>query len=815
MVKSTKPFTMAEQPAGPKITSSGPSSGRSSPDVSNNSSRRNSGSPEFPKQKGTHRVKFSNVDEDSTPKKPIPNIRLTTDGPAPSRTPYLDVLDTDLSTDVTDTPKDLRSPAVSEDEDEDQVDEISRKGKMFSALSAQSRAQQLASLLGSHSAPGSRRNSVETPTPPESTPPMSRSGVQAQTSYPVRLDDIPLVEINGEPRRPYSIHEDSDVDDNDKAKEKLKEDTADENKRRQRARSNAEAHRIVRTMTGRLNPSHSPPADGLKSGQITPVEERDPELYVPRPAEYKAGILASLLKLQEQQNHGSNSDGRSLGGHGRSHHSRSATGDSATLSVANTPGSSPTSSGYNTPKGRRPKWYDQKSPRHSVTSLAGLVNASTMLASPAASTNTGKPTRPQMHGRSHSSNLVSAALNKIHRPRLEDEIRITVHIAEVLARQKFLLKLTKALMMFGAPTHRLEEYLRMCARVLQIEGQFLYIPGCMIISFDDSTTHTAEVKIVKVVQGVDLGRLKDVHQVMKSVLHDMMGVEEATQALDDISRASPRFNRWILILAYGFASAFVGPYAFGARPIDMPICFLLGIILGVLQLVVAPKSDLYANVFEISATVLTSFLARAFGSIYSKSTGTPYFCFSAIAQSSIALILPGYIILCGSLELQSKNLVAGSVRMVYAIIYSLMLGFGITIGTTIYGLMDSNATSSYTCPDTPWWNDNAYLSHFPFVPLFTICLIIINQAKWTQAPAMILIAFAGYQVNFWSSKRFSSNVQVADALGAFAIGVLGNLYSRLRHGVAAAAILPAIYVSVPVSGPLFFEPLSSRPSLQN
>ena len=48
---------------------------------------------------------------------------------------------------------------------------------------------------------------------------------------------------------------------------------------------------------------------------------------------------------------------------------------------------------------------------------------------------------------------------------------------------------------------------------------------------------------------------------------------------------------------------------------------------------------------------------------------------------------------CGSLELQSKNIVAGSVRMVYAVIYSLFLGFGITIGTSFYGGISSNATS--------------------------------------------------------------------------------------------------------------------------
>ena len=62
---------------------------------------------------------------------------------------------------------------------------------------------------------------------------------------------------------------------------------------------------------------------------------------------------------------------------------------------------------------------------------------------------------------------------------------------------------------------------------------------------------------------------------------------------------------------------------------------------------------------------------------------------------------------------------------------------------------------------------------------------------------MIFIAFAGYIVNFFSSKRFATNAQMANSLGALAVGVLGNLYSRLQHGVAAAALLPAIFVQVP------------------
>lgn len=180
----------------------------------------------------------------------------------------------------------------------------------------------------------------------------------------------------------------------------------------------------------------------------------------------------------------------------------------------------------------------------------------------------------------------------------------------------------------------------MSARVLEIEGQFLYIPGCMIISFDDSRTHTTEVKIVRTNQAIDLGKLREVHEIYKETLHDMIGVAEAMERLETVLIREQRYNRWILVGVYGLASACVGPFAFQARPIDLPVAFFLGCCLGFMQLILAPKSELYSNIFEVTAAVLTSFLARAFGSI----RGGDLFCFSALAQSSIALILPGYTV---------------------------------------------------------------------------------------------------------------------------------------------------------------------------
>jgi uncharacterized membrane protein YjjP (DUF1212 family) len=536
-----------------------------------------------------------------------------------------------------------------------------------------------------------------------------------------------------------------------------------------------EAHYLVQQMSPRdLNflTRFRPPSPGLNSGQATPSEDRDSYESAERSSHYRGGILSSLLKLHGQPHRNPQHDFYHSHHHDRGRYGRSREGSTSEWSGR---GLSPDSIW----KPHR-KWYEKSSTRSSISLAGSSHNSSSPFAMLTRSRSSGAAV-PSLGGRSRPM------------PQYEDEVHITVHIAEILCRQRYLIRLCRALMKYGAPTHRLEEYLRMTARVIQIDGQFLYIPGCMIISFDDASTHTTEVKIVRSTQGIDLGKLADVHEIYKEVIHDVIGVEEAIQRLDEVMKKPSKFHILFLIFAHGCASASVGPFAFNARPIDIPIAFLLGCLLGVLQLILSPKSSLYSNVFEISAAVLTSFLARAFGSI--RFQGEPLFCFSALAQSAIALILPGYTVLCASLELQSRSIIAGSVRMVYAIIYSLFLGFGITIGTAVYGLLDAQATTAYTCPASPIHNE--YLQRFPFVILFTVCLAVVNRAKWKQMPIMMFISLAGYVVSYFSAKRFYSNTQVSNALGAFVIGVVGNFYSRLRHGLAAAAMLPAIFVLVP------------------
>ena len=496
----------------------------------------------------------------------------------------------------------------------------------------------------------------------------------------------------------------------------------------------------------------------LDSGQVTPEYEVDAD-YVPRPRKYRlAGLTAqNIMREMMAPSRRSSSDsefassqavavpGESLVGH----HRRSLPSISSLIG--------PASSQFGAYAGAVIR-DEMKRP--------GLPRAHSENSSRVYATSTP---------RSSSTHLLSDFVQKATIPSRRKKPKgtnnvVTKHVEENQLRKRYLVKLCRALVGYGAPTHRLERYMQNTSNVLQIEGQFLYLPSCMICSFEDPDSHTTEVKIVKASEGVDLGKLKDVHDVYRNVVHDEIGVNEAMKKLEDINRKPKKFRIWMLVAMHGFASAAVAPFAFHGRLADLPIAFFLGLLVGFLRYVIVAKSDIYASIFEVSSVVLTSFLSRLFGSL----KGGNLFCFSALAQSSIVLILPGYIVLCGASELQNRSLVAGSVRLVFSIIYSLFIGFGLTIGSAIYGWFNKNAISESTCrkPMADFW-------YFFFVPPFALCLMIINQAKWKQMPIMMVIALIGYFVSFAISRELPNNAQISSALAAVAISFLANTYSRI------------------------------------
>ncbi|CDR46341.1 RHTO0S12e03400g1_1 [Rhodotorula toruloides] len=280
---------------------------------------------------------------------------------------------------------------------------------------------------------------------------------------------------------------------------------------------------------------------------------------------------------------------------------------------------------------------------------------------------------------------------------------ITAHVAAIIERQEFILKLARAFMMFGAPSHRLEAQLQATARVLELPHcSCLYLPGCLLVNFGDPATFTSDIRFLKQASGLDIGKLKSTYWIYHKVIRDKISVGKGSTELDDLMTSPPKYGLLHHVVVGGLAGAFIMPSAFYGSFIDCLVAIPLGSLLVIVQVFLA-RNDMYSSLFEIVIACINAVIAGAL-------SYTGHFCFYSVAAGSIVLILPGFIVLCAALELANRSIVSGAVRITYAALYSLFLGFGLSVGAEIYTMGGRESIAGgddYTCAylreGAPWY----------------------------------------------------------------------------------------------------------------
>ncbi|CEQ42530.1 SPOSA6832_04370, partial [Sporobolomyces salmonicolor] len=343
---------------------------------------------------------------------------------------------------------------------------------------------------------------------------------------------------------------------------------------------------------------------------------------------------------------------------------------------------------------------------------------------------------------------------------------ITAHVAAIIERQEFILKLARTFMMFGAPSHRLESQIQATARVLELpQCHAVYLPGVMLINFGDPTTCTSEVKFLKQAAGLDMGKLKSTYWIYHKVIRDKISVTDAAEQLDELMGSWPKYSLVQNMLFGGIASAAILPSGFNGSLADCLIVIPLGSLLVFVQVLLA-RNDLYASLFEITIACLNAMIAGVLS--YSS-----FFCFYSVAAGGIVLVLPGFIVLSGALELANRCIVSGAVRITYSILYALFLGFGLSIGALV-----STRGSHHTVQAADYTNGQ---------PLFrrdTLAMVVIGCAAYRN-----WLRETGFSANFFSGKAFPTNPALTSAAGAFAVGVLGNAWAKATRESAFVVMI--------------------------
>lgn len=137
---------------------------------------------------------------------------------------------------------------------------------------------------------------------------------------------------------------------------------------------------------------------------------------------------------------------------------------------------------------------------------------------------------------------------------LEDRIRITFEIANILQKQEFLRKLVKALMLYGAPAHRLEYILKRVSYTLGVDSEYVYLPNVMFLTFFDQSTHTTETHFIRSSQSFDMHKLGEIFRLEKLISHGEVSVDEALEFIDKVADEPPFYPVWINPFIYALAS---------------------------------------------------------------------------------------------------------------------------------------------------------------------------------------------------------------------------------------------------------------------
>jgi uncharacterized membrane protein YjjP (DUF1212 family) len=163
--------------------------------------------------------------------------------------------------------------------------------------------------------------------------------------------------------------------------------------------------------------------------------------------------------------------------------------------------------------------------------------------------------------------------------------------------KQYILTLTRALLHFGSPNNRLESYLRLVAHDLGLIGQFLPLPGKVIVTITNPNTESEEPQVVEAEGHCSLSAIEQVHEIAHEVYKGGLP-KDGVRKLKQLMRARPIYRLWFRCLFAFFCSACFSILEFGGSLVDMPIAGLCSAILLLVKVKMTGHEEESVEVFE-------------------------------------------------------------------------------------------------------------------------------------------------------------------------------------------------------------------------
>jgi uncharacterized membrane protein YjjP (DUF1212 family) len=353
----------------------------------------------------------------------------------------------------------------------------------------------------------------------------------------------------------------------------------------------------------------------------------------------------------------------------------------------------------------------------------------------------------------------------------------------------FVIKLGRALHIYGAPAHRLEGAMTELTRRLGYDGRFFSMPTGIFASIESPDEKRVEMIRIEGSE-LDLGKLSDLTDVANAVIRGERTFDEGSVDVDLILDAPPRYGAVLTTFAFAVTSPVVSRF-FGAGAKEVLISVFAGLAVGLLALA-APKISAVARLFNPLAGFTVSLIA-VLGAVAVDGASVPI-----ITVAGLIILIPGLTLTLAVSELAQQNLVSGSARLSGALVSFLLLGFGVAVGGNVGALLTGTVRLAPPVPLPGWTEAVAVLGA-------CITLSVLLRAPMRDFPWVLAACVLTYLGVRQTSPHFGPELGVF--VGALIAGMVSNLHARLLDRPAAVTRIPAMMLLVP--GGLGFLGLSS------
>ncbi len=339
---------------------------------------------------------------------------------------------------------------------------------------------------------------------------------------------------------------------------------------------------------------------------------------------------------------------------------------------------------------------------------------------------------------------------------------------------------------YGTSAGRLEESLVALTDHLGMVGEFFSTPTYLAMAFNYKGEDNNSEQInrhIRVLPGeTDLAKLQIIDQIANEIFHNNIELAEAIQKLEDIDSIKTTYPKILIILAYALVSFSLSTILKGGI-VETSLATMLGMVVGITA-TFKKNSPKIKEVFEFLVSFLTVFgcyVAHGFGLDFNS---------QIVIVASIIVIVPGLDITIAMNELATKNLASGTARLMGALVDLAKLSFGIVIGAEVAKLIYPPLPILAATPSNQWF---LVLAIVVASSAFTV---IFNATK-NDFPYILMSGVITYGVLHLSSLFFTTIISLL--ISAFAIGVVSNLFAKLKDRPAAIVQLPGIIYLVPGS----------------